>query len=100
MDVYKFQSLLLDLLKSDQHTEVIQTAYEATTKMMSYETNELKVAHALIDTAHALLYASRGAEGAKAFIESLEVRLDEIHKARTITSIRTRTKAINTINQD
>ena len=95
MDIYRFQGLLLDLLKNDQHTEVIQAAYEATTKMMSYETNELKVAHALIDTAHALLYASREAEGAKAFIKSLEIRLDDIHKARTITSIRARTEAIN-----
>ena len=95
MHVYKFQSLLLDLLKGDQHTEVIQAAYEATTKMMSYETNELKVAHALIDTAHALLYASREAEGAKAFVKSLEVRLEEIHKARTVTSIKARTEAIN-----
>ena len=89
--------MLLELLEDAQDDNVIQAAYEATTKMMAYETNELRIASALVDTARTLVVASRGLKGADAFAALLEDRLKEASRANANTSIRLRTEAINTV---
>ena len=97
MDLYKFHRMLLELLEDEQDDNVIQAAYDATTKMMAYETNELRIANALVDTAHTLLVASRGLKGVDAFAALLENRLEESKRSNANTSIRLRTEAINTV---
>lgn len=81
-------------LKHMQSKEVTHILYESSLKMMGHETNELKLANALIDTAHTILWTARKREGAKAFIDMLETKLDEIHRARTLTAMQERTRAI------
>jgi|GEM_PF-5276832 len=98
MDIYDFQNNLTDIQPSDTPIEVMQALYDATTKMLAHERNELKLATALVDTAHTLLWTSNGRDGVKAFIKLLENNLDDIHRARTLTAMQERTRDIEKNN--
>lgn len=96
MDIFEFHANLIDWLEGQQDDDVIRTLYESTTKMLGHETNELKLAHALVDTAYILLHSSKEVHGSKCFIELLESKKDIFQRAKTATAIQNRTAEINT----
>lgn len=97
MDIFKFHAELIDWLEHHDD-DVVRILYESTTKMLGHETNELKVAEALVDTAYILLYSATAVHGHRAFSELLEKKLDTFKRAKTATEIEQRTREINLVS--
>lgn len=98
MDIFKFHAELLDWLEHHDD-DVVRILYESTTKILGHETNELKVAEALVDTAYILLYSATAINGPQAFTELLERKMDTFKRAKTATEIEQRTRAIEQVSQ-
>ena len=99
MDYYKFQDELSDWLHLHDK-EFIRALCESSTRLMTYERDEKKLASALMDTAYMILHSAPDTHGGEVFIELLEKKLDTFNKAKNITVMKERTRAIETANQD
>lgn len=69
--------------------------YDAATRMLGQERDELKIASAFITTAHILLLTADETErGLNAFRDLLQSELDLMSKVKTKTDMQARTRAI------
>lgn len=100
MDIFKFQDTLLDMVNANLRTEVKHALYDVTMKMYAYETDEVKMANALVDTAYSLLYSARDGDGIETYISVLENKLDIMKRSKNYVMMKNRTSAIENPSQE
>lgn len=95
MDVFKFQDYLYEALEGFQDDEIICLMYDTALKSLRIESDIERLADALIDTAHTLLWTAHNRRGVEKFIEIMERNARLTKQARAQTDITQMTKKIS-----
>lgn len=100
MDIFKFQDYLFDYLEPNFSAKEMDIAHDTVCQLLKHTNNPSHASLLLLHTAYSMMISARGCDGIDQLCFMLEQEAKKLRQSKTITEMRARTRAIETVNQD